>query len=196
IFICLQVCASIGRIYTNPNTADIESKKPTFDKAVGDRKTKINAVKGNRILIELLLPKRSAKIEILLIKHALTIDGESPERTANNQITIRLRINLYFFGKKLKILLTNSESIVTLYPEAATIWLTPPILVASSNSLLNNLFCPNSIPANRDDCGSFKTLSTSSINLTFKSTRKFVKKLPSRLSDIESQEIEGFSTMK
>lgn len=40
IFICLQVCASIGRIYTNPNTADIESKKPTFDKAVGDRKTK------------------------------------------------------------------------------------------------------------------------------------------------------------
>ncbi len=66
------------------------------------------------------------------------------------QITMILSINLNFLGKNLKILFTNNESIVTLYPEALRYGL-PPILVASSNSLLNNLFCPKMIPANRED---------------------------------------------
>lgn len=130
----------IGSKYTKPNTADIDRRKPTLDNAVGEIRMNRKDVKGSNIWIELLRPKRRASIDILLIIQALTIEEESPDKTAKDHIVKKLTNNLNLFGRNENALLTIRISTVTLYPEAATIWLTPLTLVASSKVSLNNLF--------------------------------------------------------
>ena len=132
--------SNIGRIYVKPNTAEIESRKPTSKTISGFMITKIAEARGIATCTALLLPKIIAKREILPIIQALTIEDDNPERIANNQMTIRLDITLNFLGRKKKSLSVAMTSIVTLYPDAATIWLNPAIRVPSSKSLLKSLF--------------------------------------------------------
>jgi len=111
----------IGSTYTRPNTADMDRRKPTLDKAVGEMKMKRKDVKGSKTWMELFRPKRSASIEILLIIQALTIDAESPDKIAKDHIVKKLTINRNLFGRKENNRLTIMVNTVILYPEAATI---------------------------------------------------------------------------
>ena len=185
-----------GDIYTKPKVADMDSKNPTSYIINGLKKTKSADARGSDIWIVLFLPKRRAERERELIIQALTMDDDSPENSAKSHIIKSPNTIFIFLGRKNSSLFVSITKIVILYPDAATIWLTPDFLILSSNELLNSRFLPKSIPANSDDCGSESVISIFFIILSFKSIKNFLTPIPPLLSDMFQHTNLGSSSIK